>query len=226
MVRMAPRPAGIGWRRLLVLAALLCLPMSALASRARAVLDLGSDAPVFLPGQDLTLSWNALPEGTAEFELLLVCESPVPIKLRLTTCLDPRLRTYRWRVPNLPCDVARLRIRAGVEGEELAWAWSAPFRIAWEARAPLPRVSLEGGELWLTEGRGQSDLASIEGSESADPSAFPGRGETLAPAPPSQGLGLPAASGTDFAEVRQREPSARPRAGSGSGRPLIIPLRI
>lgn len=210
----------------MILAALLCLPLSAFASRARALLDLGSDAQVLRPGQDLTLSWNALPEGTEEFELLLVCESPVPIKLRLTKCLDPRLRTYRWRVPNLPCDVARLRIRAGVEGEELTWAWSAPFRIAWEARAPLPRVALEGGEFWLSDGRGRSDSASLEGSESANPSAFPGRRESLALTPQPRGLGLPAASATGSAELRQPGLSVRPRAGNSSGRPLMVPLRI
>ncbi len=229
---MAPRravlkePPWVDWRRLIFLAALLCLPMSTFASRARALLNLGSDAPVLRPGQELTLSWSTLPEGAEEFELLLICESPMPINLRLTTCLDPRLRTYRWRVPNLPCDVARFRIRVGVEGEELTWAWSAPFRIAWQPRGPLAEVSLEGGEFWLSEVQDRADLAFLDGPDSADSGALPARRETLALPPQSRSLLVPSGSAGGSETIHRQESPLRPCAREGTDPSFTVPLRI
>ena len=198
-------------------AALSWWPHDVLAARAVGTVSVGSGHGAYLPGEEVTLSWSALPEGTDEFELLLVCRSPIPVKLRLTECLDPLQGTYLWRVPNLPCDAARLVIRTGLNGEEITWAASPPFRIGWDAREPFVQVTSRGGELWLSKPEHRPRKTWAWGSDSASPGALPGRSEEVGAPPPVPDLAPPETSSGEVVPHRGREsadswfrPSGRP----------------
>ncbi len=135
-------------RALLLTLVMVLATCAALAVDAR---TLRVDGPL-VAGHEVTVSWDGLPAGTAEFELLLACDEPVPLTIRLTESMDPELTAYAWRVPRLACGVARLQLRAGIDEREVVWAASAPFRIAAAVEGPerAPDVVREhGGELWM-----------------------------------------------------------------------------
>jgi hypothetical protein len=116
---------------------------------AEVALDRGSPLS---PGQAVRITWTALPPEAEEFELLLQCESPVPITLRLTESQDPDLAYFLWRVPGISCDRARLLLRQGMEGREILWAQSVPFRIEGSPSATTPKVAFLSGEYWVEDG--------------------------------------------------------------------------
>jgi len=173
-------------------------------------------------GETVRVTWSALPPGAEEFELLLRCESPVSLTLRLTESEDPALPGLSWRVPALPCGRARLLLRFGEEGCETVWAQSEPFRITAGAPEATERIDLEGGELWIREGpipaghtlrAGIPTTVSSPGGtplEANTPAAGPGR---LSP-PPAAPLTRPPSSPAMV---------VRPRA---SRAPMNLPLRI
>src|SRR5438477_7544986 len=72
--------------------------------------------------------WNGLPNGVDELELLLTVEGR-DIPLRLTPRLLAQPGLVVWRVPNILSRRARIRLRFGVEGEEVESALSAEFEI-------------------------------------------------------------------------------------------------
>jgi hypothetical protein len=111
-----------------------------------------SETDYLRSGQTLAVTWDSLPPATEEFELLLRCEAPVAITLRLTESQDPGLANFFWRVPGIPCDRARLILRRGEGGRETTWAQSEPFRIEVAPSAPVPRVTFLSGEYWVEDG--------------------------------------------------------------------------
>ena len=121
------------------------------------------------PGQAVRVHWTALPPGAEEFELLLRCESPVPITLRLTESQDPDLAYFLWRVPGISCDRARLLLRQGMEGREVLWAQSEPFRIEVSPSAATPKVAFLSGEYWVEDGPAPGEWASRTGNLSESP---------------------------------------------------------
>lgn len=128
---------------------------AALASPARRSLLLRPGGP-FDPGITVAATWAPLPPGTEEFELLLRCDLPTPITLRLTECERPELCSLEWIVPNLPCRGATLLLRLGLGGRELTWAQSETFRICADARLPVASAFFSRGELWLGCGAPQA----------------------------------------------------------------------
>jgi hypothetical protein len=159
-----------------------CLP--AAASWSGGTVSLRPSTGVVRPGETVSIVWNSFPEETDEFEILLCCESPVVQTFRLTDQLDPALGSYAWSVPNMPCDSARVRIRAGIEGRgETTWAISAPFRIAWEPTGPVQKVTFREGELWVSEDPAQPAPSMARGGPaSMSPLSAPPAG---AEAPPN-----------------------------------------
>ena len=187
-------------------------PHDALAARAAGSVFVGSGHGAIHPGDEVTLAWTALPEGADEFELLLVCRSPIPVKLRLTECLDPQQGTFRWRVPNMPCDAARILIRTGLNGEEITWAASPPFRIDWKTHEPFVQVSSRGGELWLSDRIPRPRRTWTWGPGSVSRGGLPGRGEDVGVPPSLPALPPPEGS------LCELNPNLRMEAG---GRDLL-----
>ncbi len=176
-----------------VLAAAICLASWAGDSpgmqREGSIRVLGG--PVLSSGQETGITWDSLPPGTEEFELLLQCESPVPLTLRLTESEEPGLRSFTWRVPDLPPLVARIVIRRGEGGHELVWAKSESFRISAsrafsemssagsDAEKERPRVLSRDGELWLQL---DAPRAAREEAGGYDPAELAGRSDAAIPA--------------------------------------------
>ncbi len=140
-------------------AALLLAAAATLRAAPAAVPEVRLSSPGPLrPGQSVAVTWSALPAGTEEFELLLQCDAPVPVTLRLTESEDPSLGRFSWRVPAVPCGRARLVLRRGEEGEERLFARSAPFAIRVEPTAPVQQVVLRDDEYWVCDGAAPAPL--------------------------------------------------------------------
>ena len=216
---------GIAARRFLILAAFaaaLWRPAFASSAEFRG-LTLSPQGP-YGPGTRITVTWEALPPGTEEFELLLRCKLPAPLKLRLTECMDPRLRRLEWTVANVPCPSATLVLRAGIGGREITWSRSAPFEIRADVRAPLPAVVVSRGELWLGSDPASRRLRTAGGGQWSAPSAR----TVAAEIPPTRDPGFQSA-GIPGCHIlpgaRSRAPRAHSRA-DGLRAPLDLPLRI
>jgi len=194
-----------------------------------------SGGGVLHKGQVVNLTWDALPKDTEEFELLLLCEAPVPITLRLTECEEPELRFFSWRVPGLPSLRARIVLRRGEKGDESLWAQSQPFQILADcglAEAVAggnayasngPRVSLRDGELWLREDSSRKGLdESATGLASEELS---GRNEAALQPGVVSCLAIPAGAAQHGAE-RARAPIRRSFAQVRYRKPSALQLRI
>lgn len=107
---------------------------------------------VLRSGSMVTLTWGMLPSGTEEFELLLRCELPASLTIRLTESKDPRVSGLLWRVPNIPCLKARILLRRGTEEREVIWGRSEPFEIRFDRATPPDEVAIFKGDLWLRRG--------------------------------------------------------------------------
>jgi len=194
-----------------------------------------SGGPVLRNGQIVTLTWDALPRDTDEFELLLQCEAPVSIRLRLTECEEPEMRSFAWRVPDLPVLEARIVLRRGEKGRELLWARSGPLQIIGgedfaepvgairAAAANGPRVLLRDGELWLQENPLTRGLD--EGAEGRAGEEISGRQEA-ALVPCAMPTLAGAATGTVQKMERERSPARRSSARPISRKPQVLQLRI
>ena len=113
------------------------------------------------PGQTVHLSWNPLPPGVEEFEILLEARLPRPLLLRLTECEDPALTGLDLVLPSLPADSARFMLRAGSEDGERIFAASEPWRVPRSEAAHPSHAVLRGGELWLTSGEGSGPAGAM-----------------------------------------------------------------
>jgi len=109
-----------------------------------------SGGAVVTAGELVDVRWTALARDVEEFELLLSLDDGRHFSLRLTVMLNPRLRTYSWRVPNLPTETARIRLRVGREGRETEAEIGEAFRIVGAKDAVVAQPSFRDGELWMT----------------------------------------------------------------------------
>lgn len=101
-------------------------------------------------GEWAEVEWTALPAGVEEFELLLSLDNGAGTTVRLTPQLDPSLGVYRWRVPNLPAEHARIRLRVGIDENEVLGPLGEPFEIVGESARPLVGLRWREGEWWTT----------------------------------------------------------------------------
>jgi len=140
------------------------------------------------PGAELTagelavLEWDS-PSGLGraeEWEAFLSLDGGETYPLRLTPHLDPAIRRYSFRVPDLPTRRARLLLRYGDERWEETVESPALFsitgRLGWRNLLPLDRIhrlshgeSARTGEpgvvLWIEgsrDGRGVREVAGAE----------------------------------------------------------------
>lgn len=98
-------------------------------------------------GDVVEVCWTPLSDDVKEFELLLAVGGA---QVRLTPMLERSTSTYWWRVPNLPAREARLRLRAGVDEEEIELAPGPCFSIEGDDTQPPSRVTFRGGEWWTS----------------------------------------------------------------------------
>lgn len=100
-------------------------------------------------GQVVEVRWDGLPDDVDEMELLLDVNGTTPQRVRLTPQLAGAARAFRWQVPNLPAQEARLRLRWGRDGLEVEGEPSAPFTIVPDTRSPTDGIHVLCGELWI-----------------------------------------------------------------------------
>ncbi len=103
-------------------------------------------------GDVVEVRWTAFEQPVEELEILLAVDGEGRFPVRLTDQLDPRLRSVRWHVPDLPTPAAFLFVRFGRHGCEVAAQHGGVFRIAGAARAPLAAPGFTAGEWWLGRG--------------------------------------------------------------------------
>ncbi len=99
-------------------------------------------------GQLVSISWQGVPAGTEELEILLFTEGSEH-HLRLTRMLAPETRSYPWQVPNLPGIRARLVLRFGRDGVEHECEPSRPFMIVPSLSQPVSPIMFRAGEWWV-----------------------------------------------------------------------------
>lgn len=71
-------------------------------------------------GSEAVIAWEtaSLPEGVEEWEAFLSLNDGRYYAVRITPHLHAHIRSFRWRVPNVTTNAARLLIRIGDEREE------------------------------------------------------------------------------------------------------------
>jgi len=155
-------------------------------------------------GDQVELSWAALPTGVEELEILLSLDDGQHYSVRVTPELDARERCYRWTVPNLPALHARLRLRLGSRHAEALADATPAFRIlGGDEDGPAVGIVREG-VLW-------TGLEPLYG----------GRASELFP----ESAGLAIARSVELSSVPPRPPIElrAPRARSTESRAPIVP---
>ena len=181
-------------------------------------------APAFgtARGGELTAAeWKGLPAGVDELELLLSVEGR-DLPLRLTPRLSPQPGLVLWRVPNILSRRARLRLRFGLEGEEVESSSSAEFEILPAENEPPAALAFHDGEWWVENapaagfpgalgsprdgGRLQENRETPPCAGSSRVAASPSRGEARASESPS-----PADQPSSGRTLLPRKPIEAPR---------------
>lgn len=197
-----------------VAASAACVPLDEISLSAGATLR---------AGEDVSLAWPTLPSDTDEFELLLLCEEPLRLKVRLTESRSPDITRFTWRVPAFPSGRARLLLRRGGLGGERLWARSHPFEIRSALGQMVHSVEWRSGELWLSEERAPSTLGSTPSQASVP------FGEGHPPVIPADGCASslpPVSTSQSHAGNRLRAVVLLKAPVHRSVLPLQFPLRI
>jgi len=121
---------------------------------------LGSIPAVLHPGEDVVLRWGELPADIEEMELLLSLDDGRTFNLHVSAELDPHEPRFRWRVPNVAAEHARLAIRVGrtsLEGREELLAPSNAFRIVFRTDQPIDHFALREGGAWVDDVTANAD---------------------------------------------------------------------
>ena len=214
-------PTGVLRTALAAAAIAIAVPQA----RARA-----GDGPTLAPpgglvraGETVELSWPPVPAGVEEMEILLSLDDGQSYPVRVSPELDARERRYRWRVPNLPAQRARLRLRLGTERAEIETEPTPAFRILGSEGASEDRAPVVEGTAWLAprEWRGPRAVsltpagAGLEaGADDAAPASVP-RDRAAIPVAPA--IGWAPAAPVAASPACRTDPSIRPR---------LVPLRI
>lgn len=99
-------------------------------------------------GEVVELRWHGLPAEVEEMELLLSLDGGRSFHVRLTPELEGHTNAFRWHVPDLPAEQARLLLRIGDEEGERVGALSRVFRILHTEGAPPPDLAFHEGLTW------------------------------------------------------------------------------
>lgn len=100
-------------------------------------------------GRESTLVWPAasFPSDAREWEAFLSLDDGAHFPVRITPHLDSRVRSIRWRVPNVATAHARIMVRAGDERNERFITLHETFTIVPSATTiDLASLALEKGE--------------------------------------------------------------------------------
>jgi hypothetical protein len=164
---------------------LLCVPLAAYAGAAPGAepteeivagrIDRPAAGEVVYAGDLVEVRWTALPDTVNECELLLSLDGGREFSVRLTPQLGRTTRELSWRVPNLPALRARLRLRVGIDGQEIESSASSGFTIVGASGSLLAPLRFAHGEWWTTP---------VPGASQAE---VPTRENRLGPAPEQHG---------------------------------------
>lgn len=178
---------------------------------------------VLQAGQWVEVVWTPLPPQVEEFEILLSLDDGASFTVRLTPQLDPAIRVFHWRVPNLPTRQARLQLRIGIDHREIEGPTGELLEIRGVSHLPAAGARWLGGELWLTPGWAPSALFEPRSMKVNHPQVQPGL-ELVAAVVPTKDLWQVVDSGW-VGEIDLSFPS--PTAGTRplDHRPRDLPLR-
>lgn len=206
-------------------AVLLALALVALAAPALAAPFAAPAAPAgpVAPGALVVTALPELPAGSYEFELFLLPEGGVPI--RVSAELPAGTREVRWRMPAVAARRARLVLRAGSEDAERESAPSAAFVLAQLPEGELSRLrrgqSEAGARVQSSAGAAASGIAEAPGAPSLSAATTPDSDADPAPAP----LAAPGESVTGFGSARTVRARPAPAHEPRSNTPARTPLR-
>lgn len=181
-------------------------------------------------GDEVEVTWDGVAPSAREVELLLSLDGGRHFALRLTSELDPACRSFRWRVPNLTAEDARLSLRMGIGDREVTSAPGPSFRITADRSLPALPLAWHEGELWVDEDNGDSKpesadepLARIAAPPDALTGAASGFGSADLPRPAGESEPPDTARSLAHRDDRlQRSPSVTPP----SRVPQSVPPRI
>ena len=208
--------------RLRTLLALLALAVPFAPRLARAASSpLAWPGPVVSAGDTVALTWRALPGEAEELEVLLSLDDGRTFPVRVSPEIEAREGGYRWRVPALATEHARLRIRYGVAHHEIETEPTAAFRIALASAPREPGPLFREGAYWpgADPGRRRDAFAGGGGFDRHHSAAT---GAAPPPRAPAARTSRDAARGEPLAGL-----TCAPRtAGAPSSRPTRVPLRV
>jgi hypothetical protein len=222
--------ASSGWRTLALRARRATLAVAALTLAAPLLASSPIDIVwpgehgVLHSGQQVEIRWRSLDADVAEAELLLIVDDDTGFTVRLTPEFEPGRESFTWVVPSLPASAARIRLRVGVDGEEVESEPSESFRIEADTGDPLPPIGFRNGEWWMGAVPRQSAA-----SPEPRPPARLSTADTDRPAvDPALGTWVVALAGpAALRSLHRTETFPCPRRADGArfGRPQAAPLR-
>jgi hypothetical protein len=160
----------------------------------RTAIVITPDRPVVESGDLIELTWGDVLRDVEEMELLLSIDDGRHFPLRISPELEPHSKRYRWRVPNVPTDQARIRVRVRIDEHETWMPVGGRFAITAKpgASVELDQVheagwwggldehdSADGSATWCVAGPQLSVVAS------GDEIASPARDDLACGPPPS-----------------------------------------
>lgn len=168
------------------------------------------------------IEWTGLPRGVEELELLLTVDGR-DLPVRVTPQLAAGAGVFVWRVPNLPFHHARMRLRFGLDGEEIESSPSPAFEIVRAESEPPAVLAFREGEWW-------AERADDRFPGSLDTAGEGRRLEENREAPPCAAA-PPSSASREKARTRGREPVfATPEASAVRPflprRPVETPARL
>lgn len=202
------RPRALALLGLSLLASGALLASTATAARLR-----GVPASV-RAGEQVVLEWDGLPESVHEVEFELRLEGGR--WFRIGPEMEASEGRYAWRVPDVDCERAQIRMRMGGERSETALPPSEPFRIVGLVHEGPPRphgIAAWGGDD-LAPGLTRLGLHRRETCEWTECLAR----EALAPPDGGPGASGPTAQGQRGSRIPPRIAAAPERTG-----PIAIP---
>ncbi len=175
-------------------------------------------------GDTIELRWGELPGDADELEILLSLDDGEHYPIRVSPELEAEEGVWRWRVPNLPAERARLRLRVGNgRGRE---RWLEPgeaFRIVGSPGRAAEASVVREAPWWLgVEDEAHGETRSISDAPGEQISAL--RERPAATTPTSADAALDAAPSTRLERAKIRRAIERARPVSFTA-PRTSPLR-